>query len=247
MDTMAIEAAVNKAVNKINSPKGCMIGTIVAIGGMAASAPLFWEGCIEIYDKVKFKCGWREVVKSSVKCIPMLCFAASAVLSTVSQYKRLIGVQEQAAATIAKLSAMASTPAVTVVDKVVDKVTTEPKDGAPEASTGSTEAPEDVQTNEVGQKMYTFEETITGQRFVSTLEKLTNDFLRFKKYYCSDDNPTLGDLLGTLGLNGCALDYMQFHFENPRDAEGFNFHIRYDTENGAPVGKILWTMSPTNG
>lgn len=164
MDTMAIEAAVNKAVNKINSPRGCMIGTIAAIGGMAASAPLFWEGCIEMYDKIKFKCKWKDVARSAVKCVPMLCFTASAVLSTVTQYKRLIGVQEQAAATIAKLSSMAATPAVTVVDKVVDKVTAESKNDAPEASTGSTKAPDNVPTNELGQKMYTFEETITGQR-----------------------------------------------------------------------------------
>lgn len=74
-----------------------------------------------------------------------------------------------------------------------------------------------------------------------------NNFVSFKKYYCAGGDATLGDLLASLELNGCALDYMQFRFENPKDAEAFNFHIRYDTENGAPVGKILWSMTPENG
>ena len=134
----------------------------ISVAGMIATAPLFTQGLHFIQDANKFgddkKVKKLYVISGLIRMVPMLALGGISITANILEYKRARGFVVEATETIARLSSIASTPAIaTVADKVVDKA-------ACGVETMAKEVKEPEETMEHSSLTeYKFVETITGQ------------------------------------------------------------------------------------
>lgn len=202
-----MNAFVDRVKKILNSPKSGLIIGVTSVVAMVASAPLFSDGLRGTVGSIKTRQPFKVVIRHAVKMLPMLLFAASAVMSFVAMNGMYNSLAAQAGKTISQLSAVAAAPAATIVEKATEELETATTDK--DTSQGSAEV------QHLGDGEYVFVESITGQKFTSTVEEVKRCLNDINAAFLRDGCITVGELRYLLPgeFKDTAVDWLEYRFD----------------------------------
>lgn len=219
-----------------HSLKFYIFSGITSIAGMVGTSFLFVRGIKDAIANWKLK-NKKGFWFSLLKTIPFILCTAGAVLSFIGGYAIATNNLNTASETISRLSSIAAPagvagiPAESVIDKAIEKA--------------SSDAKETTETNPTDDKVIEFVDSLSGQHFFSSVFKVNqavNDFNA--RLIATTDFMTVNDWYYFIGLNDTIMgNKLGFQIDpNGNGLMRISFNPRM--ENDKPLTYIVYRVEP---
>lgn len=209
-----------------------------AIAGMIVCAPAFTDSLRATADCVKAKAPFKRILKEACRMLPMLGFATVGIGAIILQQVRVHKAMTEASDTIARLSALA-VPAATTIEHAVTNAPAVAPTPAPQQNVATP-----VENPDCGQEVRMVE-TITGQEFTSTMNRVDQLVNEFNRVLVSDGEAYLSELLDLYPMphDSQLGNFLKFNYSGLK-SELLSAHYKSQIEGNTIKVYIIYNRLP---